>query len=91
MLARNGSVQEDAPSRQHNTRSESGILTPDTNGSVEGRSNSRKRKIEEASEETGAYDLFNEDFSVKARHYLPSCHTLRFDLTRCAGIPFIST
>lgn len=67
MLVRNECVQEDASSLQHNMRSESGILTPDTKGSVEGRNNSRKRKIEEVSEETGAYDLFNEDFSVKVR------------------------
>lgn len=91
MLVLNESVQEDAPSLQHNTRFESGILTPDTNGSAESRSNSRKRKIEAVSEETGPHDLFNEDFSVKVRFDLASRHTLRFDLTCCAGIPFIST
>ena len=89
MLVRNESVQEDVHA-MHSTRSESGIFTPDTNGSAESRSNSRKRKIEELSEEGGTYDLFNEDFSVKVRLDLPSCHILCFDLTRCAGVPIIS-
>lgn len=94
MLVRNESVQKDAHA-MHSTRSESGILTPNTNGSTESRSNSRKRKIEQFTEKLTekpvTYDLLNEDFSVKVRFNPPSCHILRFVLTRCAGIPFIST
>ena len=91
MLVCNESAPEDAPSPNTDTRSKSGIRTPDSNGSAESRSNPRKRKIEELSEETGAYDLFNEDFSVKVRFDPPSYHILRFDLTRCSGVPFVST
>ena len=75
MLVRNEPVQKHAH-EMHSTRSESGILTPNTNGSTESRSNSRKRKIEEFTEKPGAYDLLNEDFSVKVR-FDPPCHILR--------------
>lgn len=91
MLVRNESVQQGAPSPNTDARLKSGILTSDTNGWTESRSNSRKRKIEDISEQDGAYDLFNEDFSVKVRFDLPPWHIRRFDLTRCAGIPFVST
>lgn len=90
MLVTNESVQEGAHA-VHSTRSENGVLTPDTNGTTESHSNSRKRKIDELTDEPGTYDMFNEDFSVKVRFDPLSCHILRFNLTRCAGIPFVST
>ena len=78
MLVRRESTPQDVSSLHSDTRSKSGVLTPDTGGSggsSEGYSNARKRKRDEVPGDNGVEELLSESFSVKVQSFLshPGC------------------
>ena len=71
MLVHSESTPQDASSLHSDARSKTGVLTPDTDGSAESRSNARKRKRDDVPNDNGVEDLLSESFLVKVWRVLP--------------------